>query len=636
MPVPSTGVRLDQSVETGGKGGSAPARLSGTHMPKKPDSLVRPSSAPTKFDPTTKKGLIGFRKALEMQLVLDEAGSFTLPDLLQEFVLENETDDQLLRQVVASLHSNQVLGRGSFGAVYQNTGVTAGTQVIKIVLPKTQPELVDTILEAFMQSYVQTSCPGAAPRFTQVKLIRDSHLNAQQYTQYSPDYDAILQEFGSEYRVYIFMEGFDMNLLEYMRKPPREGDNKAKNMAIIFETLLTHLECMKTHYICHTDLKPANIMLKLDESKNVVEVRLIDFSPTLLRDHPEKGAPPTGTPRYTAPECWGVPIPRSKTTEELTDGFSRVGLRSIAPSCNVWSFAIIFVEYYAILRDGFTDMFRTDFGDVYNAMEYVIKLQRIALHKNTDYLVQKMVTFLSTAMGGRGFEDVKDVISQCFHTDAGRRPTPSELQSVIQRTVLLELYTGKRGHLGEADPPPAPRGPRPPNSFLEATISFNISTERVHILTDIPEENVRYLSPSGTVSDTEEIIYRDQTGSIVIQEYIKITGYENDGGRTAFYIVSYYLSGMRGVHRLRYTDFELIRNQMIAFHPKSRPRLDKVSFPSKYSRTSAESRKVSLEQWLQDIVKIPHAKEKLAGILNQRPQYDPSTALMDYGESDAR
>ena len=671
VPNTRTGM-LDESFETrGGQSTSAPAE-SGKHVPRPSKSLVRLGSEPTKFLTNTEY-LERFGKAMERQATMVEVGGTHTQALQEMFSFEPGVDAELLAVFVESIIDGERSGMGSFGTVYNHTLQGTGKKVaVKIVNnpQMSDSEFKDKVLESIIQNFVAEVCPGAAPADTHIRIADRSFLQRKAMGLYSQErIDTLAERIPESVSVFILMEGLDMTLSGFMRLPYQpqtrpmhreladvgDDNRRARNMAEIFLQMLDHLECMQRNYICHTDMKPANIMLKFEgaeaegcEPENV-RVIFIDFPGILLGDH-ERG-PPDGTPRYTAPECWGVPIPKKTNAEEILpeENFPehladsrlgsrvkpRVRLRTISPSCNMWSFAIIFVEYYNAYTQGFSDMF-SEFQRAYNAMEYVIKLQMIALNKPTDHLVERMKTllnnefkFLNPAVKNR----IINAIANCFHIDAARRTKPHILQSILTREVLIQLFM--EGHRGSAVPHPfAPRGRIGPSIFAESSslepvseepdvdplISFNVQDELVHILTQIPEEFVRYTNASEDEGEGagSEVVHRDPTGSIRMRSHLKIynegemqiTGHTKRGIYT-YYHLAYHLDGTSGITELRYSELLKIKKLMISpsailgVNPLTEPdrrRIKQISFPPKGIKVNIDDRMRELNVWLQQVI----------------------------------
>ena len=378
----------------------------------------------------------------------------------------------------------------------------------------------------------------------------------------------------------------------------------------------------------------------------------------------------------------------------------------------------------------------SEFQRAYNAMEYVIKLQMIALNKPTNHLVERMKILLNNAFKFHTRPKLKqsivNAIANCFHIDAAKRTNPAELIDILTEDVLIQLFMD--GPRGSAVPhPPAPRGrigqlifaesgslepvteepvPEDPNGQttavsadhktitlqefkdgdilvgdillvaraqpanptindthfnfrviasvahaskqvtltnalsggaenvghaylvqrnVDSLISFNVPDELVHILTQIPEEFVRYTNASEDEGEDEgegagsvEVVHHDPTGSIrITKNWIEITGYTTNRNGVTYYHVAYNLDGTSGITELRYRKLLKIKKRMISEFPEGS--IGQIYFPEKGINVIIVERMRTLNEWLQQVTAKSYIVKKSLIDLLTSPEYSERT-----------
>lgn len=97
-----------------------------------------------------------------------------------------------------------------------------------------------------------------------------------------------------------FLEGIDLS------RRLKEGPLTQRQFVQVFEQLLAALSCLHSHGLVHRDVKPSNVMLRLDEDGSV-QSKLFDFGIAKRLDCEQnltRSGEITGTPAYMSPEQW--------------------------------------------------------------------------------------------------------------------------------------------------------------------------------------------------------------------------------------------------------------------------------------------------------------------------------------------
>ncbi len=106
-------------------------------------------------------------------------------------------------------------------------------------------------------------------------------------------------------RPYMALEYFNGISLE--RLIEQRGRMEESLVVKIFITIADALDYIHQHKIFHRDLKPSNVLLKLDDQDNLVDLRVIDFGLSCIKEDVQnnklkQGLSLVGTPLYMSPD----------------------------------------------------------------------------------------------------------------------------------------------------------------------------------------------------------------------------------------------------------------------------------------------------------------------------------------------
>lgn len=97
-----------------------------------------------------------------------------------------------------------------------------------------------------------------------------------------------------------FLEGIDLS------RRLKDGPLTQRQFVQVFEQLLAALSCLHSHGLVHRDVKPSNVMLRLNDDGSV-QSKLFDFGIAKRLDCEQnltRSGEITGTPAYMSPEQW--------------------------------------------------------------------------------------------------------------------------------------------------------------------------------------------------------------------------------------------------------------------------------------------------------------------------------------------
>jgi len=155
--------------------------------------------------------------------------------------------------------------------------------------------------------------------------------------------------------------------------------------------------------ICHFDLKPSNIMLKIS-SNGAIEPKISDFGMASGRTEDGKWGNPGFTLGYSAPE--------------------QLQSYQLGPHCDVWSFAMI--AYYMLCRKAPYDYLNIQ-GERNPRKRMFIKEQCVKLRKP-----------LVPVELAQSHPQLVYLLRQCWHSNPTSRPTMSAVLKEVQRLEELE------------------------------------------------------------------------------------------------------------------------------------------------------------------------------------------------------
>ena len=113
---------------------------------------------------------------------------------------------------------------------------------------------------------------------------------------------------------YIILEKGGIDLTEYLLTKSKTGHLEEKTVKEIAWLMLKTLNYLHTHYYCHKDIKPENILITEGEDSNLY-IKLIDFGNTInINEMSSSEILLTGTKAYIAPELYKDP---SKLTTKV-------------------------------------------------------------------------------------------------------------------------------------------------------------------------------------------------------------------------------------------------------------------------------------------------------------------------------
>lgn len=169
----------------------------------------------------------------------------------------------------------EYVGEGASGKVFKCSKTDGTVGVIKKI-PKKK---VGTI-EKYNSLNREISC---------LKRFQSSH--------YCPSFFGAFQ---SHLNMYIIMEDCGLDLHQY------SNDNNFNHTTEVIQNVLFLTCCgirlIQSHNIVHHDIKPENILLKLDDVKNIVSLKLADFGSSVLYKDDSLSRAVCGTFGFSPPE----------------------------------------------------------------------------------------------------------------------------------------------------------------------------------------------------------------------------------------------------------------------------------------------------------------------------------------------
>ena len=119
-----------------------------------------------------------------------------------------------------------------------------------------------------------------------------------------PNVIHIIDMFEDDENIIIVLPLFDKSLFDYLRKLGKPVDeNEARR---IFNLIASGVHHCHQNGIIHCDLKPANILVNLDENQNIVDVCITDFGLSLEADKLKESVGRRGSLPYMAPELLDI------------------------------------------------------------------------------------------------------------------------------------------------------------------------------------------------------------------------------------------------------------------------------------------------------------------------------------------
>ena len=181
------------------------------------------------------------------------------------------------------LTNSSLIGQGAFGKVYKVTHVLDG-QMYAIKEIQCTETNIDSVLRE-VRSLASLNHPNIVRYHHSWISTQTCSTAANQITNGKE----ILAEISTtpENTLYIQTELMDMNVEEYLQTIANNTPENETERLKIYEGIKKAVYYLHTQGIVHCDIKPSNILLKVEDSK-IIHVKLTDFGlvQAIGQDHP--------------------------------------------------------------------------------------------------------------------------------------------------------------------------------------------------------------------------------------------------------------------------------------------------------------------------------------------------------------